>query len=316
MKLVWISTVWSFLQCASLLAFAAPQAATHGPCSGIAAEGGTVHTRCTFNLPEVSRGRLVIQEVWLVPTIGFMSPTPKGSRNEHVSMTAVVRNLTDKDVLINATTLEIHRSRRIEVQPSLSGVGVIGHSINDNVPIRIEAGKTGRITLGDTLNLPDIINGVENSIELADVMVMDELDPPRSNGAEYVEKVGQLISKMYGKNARLTASFFTGDYQVVARFDIPLDKGVDFFYRGERFDRKLKRQVFQPLLAYDAFLGCYLKQKERWVVGFKIHETPRQCIDVVPDPGVSGGQRYRDAVCPSAPEPLSQEQKDRRNPCI
>lgn len=297
MKLSQIA-VAALLLCETITSLAAPQATTNGPCSGIAAAGGTVNTSCTFKiLDDVPKRRLVVQQAWLIPTPGFMAPTLNGKRDEQAALTIVVRNLADHDLLINSARLEVFGAKAIAVKGGMIGGDALSSAIGGTNPIRIEAGATRMITLGETIELPNIINGIEGLIDVEGVMVIDELVPPRSNGARYIEDISQLMSGLYGKGAFLRASLFTGDYKLVARFDIPLAKGSDFFYKGERFDGKLKRHTYQPMLAYDAFLGCYLKQREVWVVGFKIKETPKRCIQVMSDSSVPGGLLYSEASC-------------------
>lgn len=141
------------------------------------------------------------------------------------------------------------------------------------------------------------LRAIEDENNLDNATLVPGVKPDRANGKEYVDRMIELMSRLYGKNTVLRVTYFSRDYQSVASIDIPIGKGTDFFYKGESFDRKTKRQTFQPLLAYDAFLGGYLKRKEIWVPGFKIRQAATRCINVTPDATVPGGLRYHDGDC-------------------
>lgn len=280
---------------APLLALAEPQVSTSGPCSPIGASGGSAEVRCTFEAPASRRAKVVIKNAWLRPSLGFMLPKLP-QLNEMVVLTVVLRNLSDRDVLLNAARLELVGARGAYLRGSQQGGGVLQRYIGDTSPIRIAAGKTAEITFGDAITFPGLIEKIETSIDTSKVMVIDELTPPRSNGDEFTEQLANLIAANYGKNAFLRASLFTEDYQLVQSFKIPLGKTASFFYDGERAD-KGGRYVFEPLISYDAFLGCYLKLKELYLPGFTIAETPTTCIDVTPDETSPTGYRSQPSEC-------------------
>ena len=289
---------------APLLAHAEPQVSTSGPCSPIGASGGSAEVRCTFEAPASKRAKVVVKNAWLRPALGFMRPSLP-QLNETVALTVVLRNLSDRDVLLNAARLELIGAKGAYMRGSQYGGGVLQRSIGDRSPIRIAAGKTAEIAFDDTITFPGLIEKIETSIDTSKVMVMDELTPPRSNGDEFTEQLANLIAANYGKNAFLRASLFTEDYQLVQSFKIPLGKTASFFYDGERAD-KGGRYVFEPLISYDAFLGCYLKLKALYFPDFKIAETPTTCLEGIPDDTTPFGYRYQQGECraekKSAPE--------------
>lgn len=298
-----------------LLLRAEPRAETRGPCSPAAMSGGSASATCTINMSEPgSKGRLVVQQAWLIPTIAFMALLGSDRRNEHVALSMVLRNLTDADVSISAGRLEILGPAAMSIQGDMVGVGVLGERIASTDPIRIEAGKSATVTFGSTIDLPGIIAGIESTVDVTGVMVFEEAIPVRSTNKGDVEAISALMARRYGRNTVIRASLYARDYHLLARFDLPVANGVDRHYQGEQDDKRSHRHVFRPLLAYDALLGCYLKQRERYVTGFKIRETPRRCIDAIPDADVPGGMRYRDSICPANVPPALQSSDPRHSP--
>jgi len=226
-----------------------------------------------------------------------MAPEENEGRNEQAELTTVVRNLSGEDLVLDAARLQIIGSSAMKVQGGIVSKDVLKDTIGDTNPIVVKAGRIANVTLGDTIVLPGIIRAIEMNDNLDAATLVPAMSPPRVNGDEYVNRFSQLMSDLYGKNTIIRITFFTRDYQTVASINIHIDKGTDFFYEGEEFDRKTARHTFRPLLAYDAFLGRYLKQKEVWIPGFKIREAPRSCIDVIRDAGVPGGWRYKERRC-------------------
>jgi hypothetical protein len=280
--------------------FAEPELSTRGNCSGIATNGARVNTRCNFIVRDrksAQRGQIVIQQAWLAPSLAFMSPQYDGSLDEQAVLTTIVRNLTADDLILTAARLEIVGKTTLALKGNILAEGVLHAAIGDTRPIKVEAGQSAKIILGDTIILPDIISGIERDNNMDTAMLVYGISPPRINGRQYVDRMSQLMSRLYGKSTIIRVTYFTNDYRPVARLDLPIDKGADLFYNGETFDVKTQRHAFRPLLAYDAFLGGYLKQKELWVRGFKIREPPARCIDAIPDSTVPGGMRYRDDDC-------------------
>lgn len=280
--------------------FAEPELSTRGNCSGIATNGARVETRCNFIVRDrksAQRGQIVIQQAWLEPSPGFMSRQYDGSPDEQAVLTTIVRNLTADDLILTAARLEIVGKTNLALKGNILAENVLHAAIGDTRPTKVEAGQSAKIILGDMIVLPDIISGIEQDNNMNTAMLVYGISPPRINGSQYVDRMGKLMSRLYGKSTIIRVTYFINDYRPVARIDLPIGKGVDFLYNGETFDVKTKRHAFRPLLAYDAFLGGYLKQKELWVRGFKIREPPVRCIDAIPDSTVSGGMRYRDADC-------------------
>lgn len=277
-------------------AMASPQLSTNGTCSSIAASGGVNNTNCYFG-KFAGRGKLVIKNAWLVPAPGFMSKSPDGSANEQAVFVAVVKNLSPDSIVINAAKLEISGKTVLSLNGFSDGVGIIGPHVGNGSSISIGPGQTAKISFSQTVALGGIIEEIENSIKTDEVMIIEQADPPRSNGFEYVTGIARIMSKLYGSNTYLRATFYTEDYFPLAKFRIPINTGADLFYNGEVMESRTKKPVFRPKLAYDAFLGGYLKQKELWVPGFKIRETPKRCIDAIPDMNVPGGFRYSDVKC-------------------
>ena len=290
---------------APLLTFAEPQVSTSGPCSPIGASGGSSEVRCTFAAPAPKRAKVVIKNAWLRPSPGFMVPRTSHS-NEIAFLTVVLRNLSDKDILLTSAKLEVVGATGATLQGRYFGDGVLQPSIGDTTPIRIPAGDIAQITFGDSIAFPGLLASIEKSIDTSQIMVIEGLKPPRSNGDEFSEQLAGLIAESYGKNAFLRASVFTEDYQLLEAFKIPLGKSSSFSYDGERVNKKTGRHVFEPLIAYDAFLGCYLKLKALYFPDFKIAETPTTCLEGIPDDTKPFGYRYQQGECraekKSAPE--------------
>jgi hypothetical protein len=245
----------------------------------------------------MTEGKLIIQQAILSPSVGFMAPLSDGTRDEQAELTTVVRNLGDTDIVLNATRLEVIRSRTLKIQGGTSAADVLQDTIGDSSPIVVRAGQTARVTFGDLINLEGVISAVEREDNLDEATLIGGLPWPAINGRQYVDRFSFLMSRLYGSQAALRATYFTRDYQTAATIEIPLKKSAGYFYNGEVFDRKTGRHVFQPLPAYDAFLGGYLKQKEIWVPGFKIREPEHRCIDMISDASVPGGWTSREVRC-------------------
>jgi hypothetical protein len=284
----------------SMAVLAEPELRTRGNCSGIATNGARVETRCNFIVRDrksAQRGQLVIQQAWLEPSPGFMSPLYDGTLDEQAVLTTIVRNLTADDLVMTAARIEIVGKTTLALQGNILAEGVLHAAIGNTRPIKVEAGQSAKIILGDTIILPKIISSIEQDNNMNMAMLVPGPSPPRINGSEYVDWMGRLMSRLYGKSTIIRVTYFINDYRPVARIDVPIDKGVDVLYNGEDFDVKTQKHAFRPLLAYDAFLGGYLKQKEIWVPGFKIQEPRVRCIDAIADSTVPGGMRYRNGDC-------------------
>ena len=295
---------------APLLALAEPQVSTSGPCSPIGASGGSAEVRCTFEAPAAKRAKVVIKNAWLRPSPAFFLPRASHS-NEIAMLTLVLRNLSEKDVVLTAGKIEVVGAKGVVLQGGYFGEGALHPTVGNTSPIRIAAGQTAEVTFGDSIAFPGLLEKIEESIDTSKIMVIDALKPPRSNGTEYVEQLASLMADTYGKNAYLRASLFTEDYQLLQSFRIPLGRGVSFFYEGERNTNAARRPVFEPLLAYDAFLGCYLKLKEMYVPDFKIAKTPTRCIAAIPDDSAPLRYRYEDRECTGADLPSEGRQESR-----
>lgn len=129
--------------------------------------------------------------------------------------------------------------------------------------------------------------------ELDTAYIIPEISPVRINGDMYVNWFVEQMGLLYGTQAKLRVTLYEGDYKPIASLSLPLAQGVDFFYHGEAVDQKGNVQ-YAPRLAYDAFLGQYLKIREDMEPGFRIKRPPARVIEVTPDPTVWGKQRYRD----------------------
>ena len=273
-----------------------PITSTQGNCSPIATNGAKVEVYCGETVPSVSR-TLMISETWLSPAPGFMSRQVDQRFSELAVLTTVVRNLTNKPIIVNAVRLEILGRTHLRKKGGFGGIGVLQPSVGNTKPITIPPDQTVKIQFGETLSLDGIIDAIERNDNLDNAFVQDSITPPRINGDEYVKRFSKLMESLYGKSTQLRVTYFTGDYRTVAKITIPISDGTDFFYHGESINRNTGRVTYRPLLAYDAFLGEYLKNKEVWVPGFKIRETPVRCINVIPNANVPGGFEYHDVDC-------------------
>ncbi|MBB3291880.1 hypothetical protein FHT39_000519 [Mitsuaria sp. BK045] len=295
---------------APLLAHAEPQVSTSGPCSPIGASSGSAEVHCTFKAPAPKAAKVVIRNAWLRPSPAFFFP-PVSHSNEIGILSLVLRNLSERDVVLTAGRLEVVGAKGAVLQGSYFGEGALHSSIGSTSPIRVAAGKTAEVTLGDSIAFPGLLERIEKAIDTSKVMVIDDLKPPRSSGSEYIDQLARLMADTYGKNAYLRVSLFTEDYQLFQSFRIPLGKGVSFFYKGERINKATGRHVFEPLLAYDAFLGCYLKWKEVYVPDFAIAKTPTRCISAIPDASAPLRYRYEERECTGADLPAQEHHESR-----
>lgn len=280
----------------------APITSTQGDCSPVATNGAKVEAHCTkvilprSSVPSGSRA-LMVSETWLSPAPGFMSRLPDQHLDEQVVLTTVVRNLTSEPVIVNAVRLEILGRTHLRKKGMMGGEGVLQPTVGDTTPITILPAQTVQIQFGETLNLDGIIDAIEREDNLDNAFVQDSITPPRINGDEYIKRFSKLMESLYGKETQLRVTYFTGDYRTVAKITIPISDGTNFFYHGESVNRNTGRITYRPLLAYDAFLGKYLKDKEIWVPGFKIREAPVRCINIIPNSNIPGGLEYHDADC-------------------
>lgn len=286
----------------SNFSLSAPIITTQAECSPVATNGAKVDVHCYINkvpprpVPSNSRA-VMISEAWLSPAPGFMSRQIDQRLCELASLTTSVRNLTNKPIIVNAVRLEVIGRTHLKKKGEMSGEGILQPSVGDTHPITIPPGQTVKIQFSETLNLDGIIDAIERNDNLDNAFVQNSITPPRINGDEYVKQFSWLMESLYGKETQLRVTYFTGDYRTVAKIAIPISDGTDFFYHGESGDRNTGRIAYRPLLAYDAFLGEYLKNKEIWIPGFKIRKTPVRCVNLIPNANVPGGLEYHDIEC-------------------
>lgn len=293
--LLWM--IWSLANAASP---PSPSIKTEGDCSGVATNGGVINAHCkkiyvlNKNAPVLGRV-LFVTEAWLSPALGFEAW--RGESKERAELTTVVRNLSNEVLLITAVKLDIIGHTTLKKAGWMTGEHILQTRAAGTEPIAVLPGGSSEISFAETLGLEGITAEIEHNDNLDDALILDDIKPPRINGTQYVERFSRIMEARYGKDTRLRVTYFVGDYRPIAQVSIPIANGTDFFYHGEATDKKTGKVSYQPRLAYDAFLGQYLKQKEIWVPGFHIRETPTHCIDVIPDASTPGGLDYQNADC-------------------
>ncbi len=288
------------------LSLAQPQSMhTWGECSPIASgTGATVNAYCFGISKEAlerltdivgsSRGRrLFVMEAWLSPSPMFGRPSVgKYSINEQAYVSLRVRNISGVPVLLTAAKLEVANARNLTKGGGNYSSESLWPAQSMNQPITISPGKDRIISFAEGLVLKGMAIRIRENVSL-DTAHTVPTTPLRINGKEYVEWFAKQMSLLYGVKARLHLSLYEGDYKLLAQLSVPLAQGEDFFYRSEVVDKKGHLR-YEPRLAYDAFLGEYLKMREIWEPGFRINIPPTRMIEAIPDATVPGGMRYRD----------------------
>lgn len=279
---------------------------TTDPCSAIVTgAGASVTSYCIgitkdaleriSDIAAVSRGRrLFVSEAWFSPTPLFGRPSgDKTAINEQVYLSIRATNITSATIVLTAAKWEVAQARNISKGGGSYGYkNLLWPALSVNKPIKVEPGEEVEIKLGEGLELHGMADRLRKNHNLDTAYTVSAVDPVRINGEIYVNWFAEQMSLLYGAKAKLHLTLYEGDYNPIASLSLPLAQGVDFFYHGEAVDQKGRVQ-YAPRLAYDAFLGQYLENREKMEPGFRINRPSTTVIEVSPDPTVWGKQRYR-----------------------
>lgn len=245
----------------------------------------------------------MVLEARLTPSLGFFSDENKfqGLQNEQAQISLTVRNLQPTTVLLTAATFDIQGARGLRKSSALRGKDVLAPLISLSTPILIPPGKDVNFFIAESILLRGIIKKIESELSLDDAVVIDPESGILANG-EYTNQFRNLLSELYGKNARLDVVLYEGDYHPIAKFELRFSSGGDLFSESEGKSAKSNRLVYKPVLRLDTFLGGYLKSKELWKPPFHRKMAKTRCVNVETDASVPGGNRVTEGDCADGPQ--------------
>lgn len=192
-------------------------------------------------LPARGSRRVLIMDARLEPLPHFFVTSHGDYRND-LAETATIRlkllNITSAPILLTGAAADFSHASRVRSSAGGRGETTLAPSHGSSALILLQPGESRELSLDRGVRLAGIAKVLPGYpwMSTASIWVDEKSqtreDVPRLMDHRMLPEFNRLLLQLYGRDTRIGVTIFEGDYVPVARAEIPIADGVDFFYRA------------------------------------------------------------------------------------
>jgi len=149
---------------------------------------------------------------------------------DEATLSLLVRNYGKETVMLTNADLEIVHAKGAKIgKGGIFGRCVMSKVDNENTPLTISSGKSARLAISRTINLPGVSSFLSDEKLLPVFVHTIDGQPYSIAQSMYVDELNNFFSVNYGRDAALKVTLYSapsGDKHV---FVLPLTQGKDLF---------------------------------------------------------------------------------------
>lgn len=237
---------------------AGPAISTCGPYSPVivAAAGATAQISIGAEVPErkvcatlfksesgpptSGKRRILISKARLEPMPHFFLLS-HGRYPNDLAETATIQvtliNITSVPILITGANMNLDHAGPVRTPAGSWGIGVLSASHGTSARILLQPGEAKDVSLDRAVRLRGLARVLPELAWMKTATIFDDdlvsrEKPPMLADLRMLPEFNDILAALFGRGARIGITVFEGDHSPVARADIPLANGVDYFYKG------------------------------------------------------------------------------------